>query len=186
MYNALSVLYCTCTCVYIMKPQFVLYHAAPLFGPWFGGLSAQQLAALSRDGHLLLPSLLTQAATEQLVASIQQVGALGGPWKAVNRPISELAELRALQSQLEHQQGGGYPHGARSGFAEQVAVTAFEQQSVGLLQRAERPHLVLISLLFITIHVIVVCISGRCSCSETSAPVRAPSGSGQRSMPGSL
>ena len=108
-------------------------HAAPLFSQtqFAGGLSDEQKASLHRDGHLLLPGLLTPDVTARLIASIKAVSEIGGPWKAKNRPKGALARLRAMQAELEEE-----PHHAGSAFDERLA--AFERAKAALLE--EYPH----------------------------------------------
>lgn len=108
-------------------------HDAPLFSPelFDGGLTASQLASLQRDGHLLLPRLLTPSVTEQLIESIKGVSEVGAEWKQRNRPKRALARLRQRQAELEAESIR-----APDGFAEHLA--AFELDKATL--REQYPH----------------------------------------------
>jgi hypothetical protein len=56
---------------------------------------------MERDGHLLLPDLLTPDANARLIEALQKVGEFGGRWKVENRPKAELVRLRAMVEGLD-------------------------------------------------------------------------------------
>ena len=78
-------------------------HAMELFDrAQFGaGITPAQKAQMDHDGHLLLPGLMTPAATARLIEAIRRVGEFGGRWKAGNRPKAILARLREMAEALD-------------------------------------------------------------------------------------
>ena len=78
-------------------------HATELFDrAQFGeGITPAQKAQMDHDGHLLLPGLMTPAATARLIEAIRRVGEFGGRWKAGNRPKAILARLREMAEALD-------------------------------------------------------------------------------------
>ena len=56
---------------------------------------------MDRDGHLLLPGLMTPDATARLVEAVRRVGEFGGRWKAESRPKAILARLREMTEGLD-------------------------------------------------------------------------------------